>query len=172
MTLKEASVINSNAILVNSGVLIDVFNPNIEDIKIDDIAHSLSNICRYGGHSPKFYSVAQHCVICSQSEGTTKEKLEFLMHDASEAYLNDLPRPIKKNMPKYIDIEDNLLSIIFRKFDLNFPLSKRTHEVDDKILEFEYRNFFELDYKSFDFWTPEYAKYMFLNRYYELTNQL
>lgn len=172
MKLKEAVKINPNAILIHSGILFDVFNPKDEDIKIEDIAHSLSNVCRYGGHSPKFYSVAQHCVICSYEEGTTKEKLEFLLHDASEAYLSDMPRPIKKNMPNYVEMEDNLLALIFKKFELNFPLSKKVHNVDDSVLAYEYRSFFEIKDENFDFWTPEYSKKMFLDRYYELLNSL
>ena len=118
MKLKEAVKINPNAILIHSGILFDVFKPNEEDIRIDDIAHSLSNICRYGGHSPKFYSVAQHCVICSYKEGSIKEKIEFLLHDASEAYLADMPRPVKRNMQNYVEMEDNLLGLIFKKFNL------------------------------------------------------
>lgn len=172
MKLKEAAKINPNAILIHSGILFDVFNPNEENIKIEDIAHSLSNVCRYGGHSPKFYSVAQHCVICSYEEGTTKEKMEFLLHDASEAYLADMPRPIKRNMPNYVEMEDNLLALIFKKFELNFPLSERVHEVDDNVLAYEYRSFFEIHDKNFDFWTPEYSKKMFLDRYNELTKML
>lgn len=172
MKLKEAHKINPNAILIHSRILFDVFNPKDEDIKIEDIAHSLSNVCRYGGHSPKFYSVAQHCVICSYEEGTAKEKLEFLLHDASEAYLADMPRPIKRNMPNYIEMEDKLLGLIFKKFNLTFPLSNRVHEVDDSVLAFEYRSFFEIEDKNFDFWSPDYSKSMFLNRYHELIGQL
>ena len=172
MKLKEAIKINPNAILVHSGTLFDVFNPSMEDIKIEDIAHSLSNICRYGGHSPKFYSVAQHCVICSHKEGTISEKLEFLLHDASEAYLADMPRPIKRNMKNYMEMEDSLLELIFKKFQLNFPLSDRVHEVDDVVLAYEYRSFFEIKDENFEFWSPEYSKKMFLDRYYELMSNL
>lgn len=172
MKLKEAYKINPNAILIHSGILFDVFNPRLEDIKIEDIAHSLSNVCRYGGHSPKFYSVAQHCVICSYEEGSVLEKLEFLLHDASEAYLADMPRPIKRNMPNYIEMEDGLLELIFKRFNLTFPLSKRVHQVDDSVLTFEYRSFFDVKDKNFDYWTPEYSKKMFLDRYYELVELL
>lgn len=168
MKLKEAAKINPNALLIHSGVLFDVFNPKEEDIHIEDIAHALSNICRYGGHSPKFYSVAQHCVMCSYEKGTDQEKLEFLMHDASEAYLADMPRPIKRNMPQYVDIEDKLLEIIFKKFNLTFPLTDKVHNVDDSILEFEYSIFFDSPNSRFEFWTPEESKKMFLDRFYEL----
>jgi hypothetical protein len=170
MKLEDVSKANPNAILVHSGVIFDVFNPKIEDILFEDIVHGLSNICRYGGHSPQFYSVAQHSVFCSYADGTPKEQLEYLMHDASEAYLADLPRPIKKNMPNYIVIEDKLLKLIFEKFKLNFPLSANVKKVDDDVLKFEYKSFFEEPDSFFKFWTPEEAKKNFINRFNYLTN--
>jgi hypothetical protein len=175
MKLAEVAATNPNAILVHSGVIFDVFNPKIEDIRIEDIAHALSNICRYGGHSPKFYSVAQHSVICSYESGTPQEQFEFLMHDASEAYLMDLPRPIKRNMPDYIKIEDKLLDLIFTKYNLTFPLVKRVKEVDDQVLHYEYRNFFEEPDLNFEYWTPDQAKAAFADRFeelYKLVNQI
>lgn len=169
MKLQEAYKINPNAIRINSGVLFDVFNPKAEDINIEDIAHALSKICRYGGHCPKFYSVAQHSVLCSYMEGTPKEQMEFLLHDASEAYLMDLPRPIKRNIPEYRTIEDNLLKLIFDRFNLSFPLSERVHEVDDSLLAYEYDNFYTNPNPDFEFWTDtEYAKAKFLARFNEL----
>ena len=172
MTLIEAKATNPNAILIHSGVLFDVFNPKKEDINIIDIAHGLSNICRYGGHSPKFYSVAQHSVLCSLQDGTLQEQLECLLHDSTETVVGDLPTPIKKNMPEYVKIEDNLMSIISEKFNLSFPLTENTHRVDRLILEFEYKNFFEEPNEDFEFWKPEEAKSKFLNRFYELNNQI
>ena len=94
-------------------------NPKTENIRVLDIAHALSNICRYGGHCTRFYSVAQHSVFCSKQLGTPLEQMEFLMHDASEAYLIDLPRLIKRGMPMYREIEDNLLYVIFKHFGFN-----------------------------------------------------
>jgi len=170
MKLQDAARINSNAILVHSGVLFDVFNPNPEDIKIIDIAHALSNLCRYGGHSPKFYSVAQHCVLCSLQPGTPKEQMEYLLHDASEAYLVDMPRPIKRNLADYRRIEDSLLEVIFSYFKLTFPLTDKVHFVDNEMLQFEYKAFYEeevLD-PTFEFWGPEEAKSKFIARFEEL----
>lgn len=174
MKLQDAARINPNAMLVHSGILFDVFNPNPEDIRIIDISHALSNICRYGGHSPKFYSVAQHCVLCSLQIGTPKEQMEFLMHDASEAYLADMPRPIKRNLPEYIRVEDALLEVIFKHFGLTFPLTDKVHQVDDAMLQFEYKSFYddEESNPNFVFWTPEEAKAKFLARYEELKIQL
>ncbi len=168
MKLSEAIETNKNAILLRSGILFDVFNPNMENVNIQDIAHALSNICRYGGHSPKFYSVAQHSVLCSYQEGTPTEQLEFLMHDSSEAYLADVPSPIKKNLPNYIKIEESLLEVIFFKFSLNYPLSDKVKQVDSELLSYEFKNFFEIPNKDFQFWSPEDSKARFLERFNEL----
>lgn len=172
MKLADAFKINPNAILIHSGILFDVFNPKKEDVNIIDIAHALSHICRYGGHCPKYYSVAQHSVLCSLHSGTPKEQMEFLMHDSSEAYLMDLPRPIKRNMPNYVIIEESLLEVIFDKYNLSYPLSKRIHEVDNLLLHFEYDNFYTNPNPNFEFWTPEEAKAKFLARYNELKTQI
>ena len=173
MTLAEAKRINPNAILIHSGILFDVFNPNIEDIKIIDGAHGLSNICRYGGHSPEFYSVAQHSVLCSLIEGTPQEQLECLCHDLTEGMgLVDLPTPIKRHIPDYMAIEENLHKVICERFKLTYPLTERTHKVDRQLLEFEYKSFFEEPNPNFEFWTPEVAKERFLARFYELKKQI
>lgn len=170
MKLQDAARINPNAMLVHSRILFDVFNPNPADIKIIDIAHALSNLCRYGGHSPQFYSVAQHCVLCSLQPGSPQEQMEYLLHDASEAYLVDMPRPIKRNLSDYMRIEDNLLEVIFSHFKLTFPLTDKVHHVDNEMLQFEYKAFYEGDIldPTFIFWTPEEAKLKFIARYEEL----
>lgn len=172
ITLKEAHKLNPRAIMLQSGVLFDVFDPNPSDINIDDIAHALSNLCRFGGHSPEFYSVAQHCVLCSHVDGTPKEQMEFLMHDSSEAYLADIPRPIKKKLSDYSKIEDNLLNVIFNKFELSFPLSDKVKDVDNCALEFEYKCFFEMRDYSFTYWKPREAREKFLLRFEELKNKI
>lgn len=169
MKITDAHKTNPNAILIHSGILFDVFNPQVENIHIIDIAHALSNLCRYGGHCPRFYSVAQHSYLCSLMDGTPQEQLEFLMHDASEAYMVDLPRPIKRNMQNYRDIEEKLLSVICERFKLTYPLTESTHAVDNEILHYEYDNFYTNPNPGFDFWTPEKAKIKFLERYNELT---
>lgn len=172
MTLTEAFNTNPNAILVHSGVLFDVFNPKQEEILIEDIAHALSNLCRYGGHSPKFYSVAQHSVFCSMEAGTLQEQFDALMHDATEAYLIDLPRPIKRNIPKYMEIENVLQEKICERYGLTYPLSHRTHEVDNLILQFEYTSFYDKIDENFIFLVPEKAKKLFLSRFNELKNAI
>src|ERR1700693_5499467 len=68
--------------------------PNPADIRIEDIAHALSNQCRFGGHAREFYSVTEHCVRVSQ-HCRPEDALWGLLHDASEAYLSDVPAPLK-----------------------------------------------------------------------------
>lgn len=92
-----------------SGAIVDVAQPDPDDIRLSDITNALSKICRYAGNVERFYSVAQHSVLVAQHvvrllarRGTVMETEEFtqllraaLLHDASEAYTNDVPLPVK-----------------------------------------------------------------------------
>lgn len=101
-----------------SGRRVHVLDPKPDEIVIDDIAHALSNLCRFGGHSRDFYSVAQHSVIVSQN---VPEKIarEALLHDAAEAYLGDVIRPLKQSLPHYREIEGMWEDVIGFAFALN-----------------------------------------------------
>jgi 5'-deoxynucleotidase YfbR-like HD superfamily hydrolase len=77
-----------------SGKRFDYINSTADDVDIEDIANALSNICRFAGHVPEFYSVAQHSVLCSQIV-PPEFAFEALMHDAAEAYCQDIPQPLK-----------------------------------------------------------------------------
>ena len=103
-----------------TGLYIDVFEPKPEMICIEDIAHGLSMQCRFGGQLPKFYSVAQHSIHCSEIV-SDHLKLEALLHDASEAYLLDIPSPIKNRMPEYKAVEDRLMKAIAAKLGTKIP---------------------------------------------------
>ncbi len=82
-----------------SGRFVDTSDPDPASIALEDIAHSLANTCRYGGHCQEFYSVAEHAVFCSkrlERQGYGHEKqLAALHHDDAEAFLMDIPRPLK-----------------------------------------------------------------------------
>lgn len=109
------------------------FDPVPEEIDIEDIAHALSMLCRYGGHSNVFYSVAEHSVYVSTLL-PQELKLVGLLHDATEAYLVDMPRPIKKGMPQYRDVEDRLWTAVARRFDLPEVLPQAVHDADVAML--------------------------------------
>ena len=100
-----------------SGCRVDVLHPDPIQIKFRDIAHALSQICRYAGHTKYFYSVAEHCVRLVQATPAGAKRLA-LMHDAAEAYLQDIPRPVKRLdiMKPYRDAEKHLVGVIFRKY--------------------------------------------------------
>jgi len=112
-----------------TGVKFDVLNPDPDNIRIEDMAHSLSNQCRYGGHCRKFYSVAEHSVLVMQILKYLLERkddrlktawllLGAFLHDTSEGYLVDIPTPVKLHLSNYIGIEHNLMDAIFLHFKL------------------------------------------------------
>ena len=129
--------------------------PLMEDIKIEDIAHALSLMTRANGHFKHFYSVAQHSVNCykeAKIRGYSKRvQLGCLLHDASESYISDLTRPVKKNLSQYFVIEEKLQKVIYEKFGLiNLTEDEiyKIREIDDAMLYYE---FIELmDEKIFD----------------------
>jgi len=110
-------------------------HPDVNDIDIKDIAHALSNCCRWVGHVSQFYSVAQHSVLVSYL-CEPKNALCGLLHDASEAYLSDMARPIKytESMEGYRDIEAGLEKVIAEKYSLPYPLPKDVKYADDMLL--------------------------------------
>ncbi|OZI09210.1 hypothetical protein BWI93_05235 [Siphonobacter sp. BAB-5385] len=128
----------SNCIRTYTGKYVNVFEPDPETICIEDIAHALSNMPRFGGHLPEFYSVAQHSIRCAQLV-PDHLKLSALMHDASEAYLMDLPRPIKKNLGNfgYAETEERLMGVIAQKFGFQLN-SKEVKAADERVLTEEW----------------------------------
>lgn len=136
-------------IMTLSGRKFYPFKPDAGDVDLNDIASSLSKSCRYSGHTPGFYSVAEHCVKASETlerlvvGGLTKESARCitwaLLHDASEAYLNDLPRPIKNHMPHYRLIENDIQKAILDHFEINLTNLDEAyvHKVDAAMLFFE-----------------------------------
>jgi len=116
-----------------SGRYVNVFSPDPDDIVIEDIAHGLSMMCRFGGQMPDFYSVAQHsCMVADLCWGM--DKLAGLLHDASEAYMLDIPSPIKKGLPDYKRVEKNLMRVIAEKFGFDYPLPPSVKNADHHML--------------------------------------
>lgn len=155
-----------------TGIYMNVFEPTIDMICIEDIAHALSNLCRFGGHTPEFYSVAQHSFLCA-SITPPHLKLEALLHDASEAYLMDIPSPIKSKLSNYRDIEHRLMLLISEKFQFEYPISRSVKIVDKEVLELEWKQLVlkEPLVENFVCWTPGYSKRRFLETFTEITGQ-
>lgn len=116
-----------------------------DDIDIRDIAHALSLICRAGGQFPTFYSVGQHCIACAreaEARGYSKRlQLACLLHDASEAYIADIIRPVKSQLPDYYLFEKNIQDKIYKKFLKCLPSDeeqKLITDVDDGMLCYEF----------------------------------
>lgn len=127
-----------------TGKHFDPIEPDSSLIDIRDIAHALSMNCRGNGHVTSFFSVAQHCVNCAREAEARKLSrrviLACLLHDAAEAYLSDVPRPLKPFMPQYLETEERLLELIYFKY-IGEPLSeeeqKQVKEIDDDMLYYD-----------------------------------
>ncbi len=135
----------SNYITTHSKIHFTVTEPKIEDIKVEDIAHALSLICRANGHFQRFFSVAQHCINCAveaQKRGySNKVQLACLLHDASEAYLSDITRPLKSYLPQYLCFEEKLQTLVYDKFlgeKLTDEEQNQVCQVDDSMMYYEF----------------------------------
>lgn len=111
-------------------------NPNPVDVDIEDIAHALSMLCRFNGHSTCFYSVAEHSVHVSKIL-PPEHQLWGLMHDAAEAYLSDIPRPLKRTMHEFQATEEKVLEAIAERFDLGPGPGDEVIEADHILLATE-----------------------------------
>lgn len=140
--------------------------PRWEDIQIVDIAHALSLMTRANGHFPEFYSVAQHSIDCARlakEEGCGERgMLACLLHDASEAYLSDITRPVKANLPAYREIEARLQDAIYEKYIPGGVSAEETElvkRVDDTCLYYEFLHFMGealFDTAPKAVWIPDY----------------
>jgi len=121
-----------------SGIQFYPLDPQTQDISIQDIAHSLSLTCRFNGHCSKFYSVAEHCVLgvmlAKKMNFSLEEQKWILLHDASEGYISDVPRPIKGQLIGYKDIEKKIENIIAQKFNLPLEMSSNVKKIDNILL--------------------------------------
>jgi len=141
----KSEVTMYNNILTFSKIKFFPLEPVKEDIRIEDIAHLLSLMTRANGHCSHFYSVAQHSIHCykeAKSRWYSKRvQLGCLLHDASESYISDLTRPVKRNLPEYFAIEEKLQGIIYDRFglgDLSEEELKWIEDVDDTLLYYEF----------------------------------
>lgn len=180
---------DSSWIITYSGKPFWPLEPREEDIRIEDIAHALSNCCRWTGHVKDFYSVGQHSIYVSKNVSSQSE-LWGLLHDASEAYLVDLARPIKYAPGLgeiYLKIEKQLEYVIAKKFGLPLDIPKDVKEADGRLLLTEKRDLMngnwtepdragcKAESQPYDFpiipWEPKYTEEQFLARFNALRNR-
>lgn len=170
---------NEYSIQLYSGGNFDFSNPSVDDFSIHDIAHGLSNTCRYAGQCKAFYSVAQHSILVSRLV-PGHLALHGLLHDAQEAFMCDMPAPLKRLLPDYRRIENEIEEIIISKFGLSrlgFVQIKKADmialatEKRDLMLdkgEWEMLRGIDPDEKKIIPMTPTVAKWFFMKRYGEL----
>lgn len=112
-------------------------DPRPDNIDPIDIAHALSMLCRYGGHSHRFFSVAEHCVLMSYAVAP-ENALWALLHDAAEGLgMVDLPRPVKRAIPLYRAVEDRVMEAVCKRFDLDPVCPAEVKAADTRILSDE-----------------------------------
>ena len=162
-----------------TGELFTPLRPDVARIRIEDIAHALANSCRFTGHVREFYSVAQHSFLCSTIV-SEENALTALLHDASEAYLSDLARPIKYQPglgDAYKECEARLEEAIAEKFGLPYPWPDEVKWADRVLLVSEQRDLMPnvlradgADYLDFEIapLIPRKAEHVFLERFREL----
>lgn len=136
-----------------SGVRFYPCDPRPEDIFIDDIAHALAIENRFGGHLREPYSVAQHCVLASSiithMGGSPEEERWALLHDAAEAYVKDIPRPLKRALGQaYSQIEKRVAGVIAERFGLSVEMPKIVKLADELCLSLERRDLFPASHKQ------------------------
>lgn len=171
------------------GLRFHLLDPQPEEIDIHDIAHALSQQCRFTGHTNQFYSVAQHCVMVSQivpgrGDGHAGYALDGLLHDASEAYTGDVSKPLKyaleDSTEAFADIERRIYRTIAEKFGLRWPPPAQVKAADLIALATEKRDFMLPTTDTLDLppalpqktvaWAPTGARVAFLDRFKELAS--
>lgn len=172
--------IKGPTILLSTGAYFDYGDPENSAFTIEDIANGLAMTCRFGGQCRRHYSVAQHSWHMSYVV-PPQDALAALMHDAAEAFVGDLPKPLKVLLPEYKSIEIRIENAIFDRFRIARPLPASIKEADVRMLVTEQRevmhNRDDWDYTrgrepyqfALPIWAPHEARAQFLGRFRDLT---
>lgn len=155
-------------------------NPRVEDIDIQDIAHALSLICRFNGHTKEFYSVAQHSVLVAL-QCSPENALEGLLHDAHEAYIGDVATPLKPFLPDFKQLDKINELAIRRKFGLPAEKSPEVKLQDSRAAVTEKRDLlpnsppWDIDIQPWEAkilpWSPYLSEMAFLAWFKILTKE-
>ena len=168
--------IKDEYIVTHSGRRFYPFDPTKSEVHIEDIAHHLSNICRFTGAVKYHYSVAQHSLIVSQLL-PVGWRLHGLMHDAEEYVTNDLAKPVKMGLADYLSCAGKIKERIYQRFCLSWPDPDFVHEMDQRVYATGAKDLLrERQTCEFDAilglrvrrWRPETAEREFLRQFYKL----
>ena len=132
--------IRSGVIETATGTPFDLFDPNPDDVHLQDIATGLAHTCRFGGHCRPFYSVAQHSILVSREFSDSRLQLLGLLHDGAEAYIGDIPRPLKTEVDLFDAVEQRILDAIWSALAVDPPTEEewtRVMNADDRLLAYE-----------------------------------
>lgn len=164
-----------------SGRMFWPLDPRPEEVAIEDIAHSLAMSGRFAGHARRFYSIAEHSVYVSYFV-PKEDALHALLHDASEAYVVDVPRPLKPFLTGYKEIEENVWKAIAVHFGISPEMPASIKLADNRVLLAEQRQLMgpppapwlvpgEPAPITIKGWDPDYARFKFHQRFVELTGR-
>lgn len=124
-----------------SGAYMDYLHPEESEATIEDIGHALSNNCRFAGHLPRFYSIAQHvantALVVAALGGDKQTQFEGLMHDTAEAFTNDLPTPLKAAFPVFKELEVKIEQAMGKRFGFDYPYHPLVKQADAIMLGLE-----------------------------------
>jgi len=162
--------------IMGGRVYMNLLEPDPNLMNIEDIASSLSKLCRFTGKCSELYTVAQHSILVSS---LCPSYLAYvgLMHDAAEAYLGDVSKPLKQLLPNYLVIEDRFELALAQRFQLPYPRPTEVDEADRRAFTIEVNRFFEKPWVTvppqelviINALPHEQARKAFLDRFYELT---
>ncbi len=167
-------------IQVYSGRQFWPMDPRPDEIHIEDIAHSLSLQCRYAGHCERFLSVAEHSTLMARhlaAKHAPEVAMWALLHDASEAYLVDVPRPVKPYLTGYKDAEARIMDAVAVRFGLPKQIPVEVKDADDRIIADELVNLRRMEWHTqhdkplgvrLRYWSPDKAETEFLATYVAL----
>lgn len=165
-----------------SGASFDLLDPWNSEFTVEDIAHGLAHVCRYAGQCRSFYSVAEHSLLVS--DVVPELALEALMHDAAEAFLGDITRPLKQLLPEYKAIERDVGAAIFHRLGIDEARVSGVKAADLRVLAAEQQQIMPPGTNSWaaaagvvpapievKFLAPPMAKREFLDRYRALSER-